>query len=76
MEIDAIDAVQAGNRQLAMEIINSAKYRELKAEYMTALLGYIAQIEERALFRQKAFQNEQSISLTPEEKDWIATIKS
>ncbi|CAH0525356.1 response regulator [Vibrio hippocampi] len=70
-EMRAIDLVQAGRRQEAMELINGEDYLLRKNQYMGLLLNLANKIERRILDQ----QNGEALLLSADEKQWIANHK-
>lgn len=72
LELKATNAVKSGDRQQAMTIINSAEYRQNKAEYMSTLMAYINQVESRAHAEHVIIGIQNELALTRAERNWIA----
>lgn len=67
IEMRAIDLVKAGDRQDAMDLINSDEYHHFKSQYMGVLLNLAKRIEEKA----KVAAEGNPLSLTAVEQQWI-----
>ncbi len=67
LEMRAIDLVKAGERQAAMDLINSDEYHYSKSEYMAVLLKLAKQIEEQA----KQRSANRNLLLNIDEVEWL-----
>lgn len=67
LEMRAIDLVKAGERQAAMDLINSDEYHHYKSQYMGVLLNLAKLIEDQA----KERSQNSGLLLNDEEQQWL-----
>ncbi|WP_051484347.1 response regulator [Shewanella waksmanii] len=73
LELKTLTAIDSGDRKLAMEIINSDEYHQLKSDYLTQLMSYADNLKLRATAQpDSSMAVDTLISLTPEEQQWIS----
>jgi len=74
-ELKAIEAVQANNKEFALTLLSSAQYRHTKAEYLAALMGYVAQVERHSQSINNTNNSSAHIKFTEAERKWISENK-
>lgn len=72
LEVKAITAMETNDRQTALKIINSDDYHRSKADHISSLTSYIAQLEQQT---QPSTTESNVLKLTSEELHWIANNK-
>ncbi|MGL1956838.1 MAG: transporter substrate-binding domain-containing protein [Colwellia sp.] len=83
LEVNAITAVKNNKEKVAVNIINSTEYRHNKAKYLSVLMSYITQIENRDQLAKLSKQadtginstDKSFINFTQKEEKWIAENK-
>ncbi|MCL1056759.1 response regulator [Shewanella gelidimarina] len=75
LEQNTISAVQNGNRQQAVDLINGEDYHRLKSEYLALVFELASKIEQRVTANVADLDKVQQTQLSSEEKLWIADNK-
>jgi len=75
IEKEAIEAVKNNNKEYALTLINSEKYKQNKAEYLAALMGYINTIKRASQRINRVESSNDYIKFTERERKWITENK-